>query len=151
MQGQAWLTGRRGEFEFHRHLLFRIALAGFAGAMMFGSQTVGAQSGQTTGSELRLGIAEIPTPLSKLPDANVQMTLQARKRALHRFDAANALRQKQMVEEATRLLQLARDLQARVMQLGDGPLNDRLVQEAGAIEMLAHDVQARMVLTVGNE
>lgn len=117
--------------------------------MALNLQPVAAQGGGQSGSELRLGIAEIPTPLNKLPDANVQMALQAQKKALHRYDAINALRQKQMEDEAERLLRLARDLQAKVQRLGDGPLPERIVQEAEAIESLARDVQTRMVLMVG--
>lgn len=108
-----------------------------------------AQNGGTTGSELRLGIAEIPTPLNKPPDANMQMALQAQKKVMHRFDAANALRQKQMAEEATKLLLLARHLQGELERLEGGPLPENLVHEAEAIELLAHDVRLRMVLTVG--
>lgn len=136
------------EVESRSRSVLRLIVVGITALTVLEVQKATAQNGQT-GSALRLGIAEIPTPLNQLPDANVQMALQAKKKALNRFDAANALRQKQMVDEAARLLLLAQDLRAKMQRCGEGPLPERLLQEVEAIESLAHDVQARMVLTVG--
>jgi len=64
------------------------------------------------------------------------------------FDAANALREKQINDETAKLLILAKDLKSQMDKLGDRPLPDRLLREAEVIELLAHDVQTKMTLTV---
>jgi hypothetical protein len=65
------------------------------------------------------------------------------------FDAANALRQKQIDDESTKLLILANDLKQQMDKLGNRPVSDRLLREAEVIELLAHDVQTKMTMTVG--
>jgi hypothetical protein len=87
--------------------------------------------------------------VNRLPDANAQMVMKQQLQVKRDFDAANALRQKQINDDSVKLLILAKDLRAQMNSLGDGSIPDRLLREAAAIELLAHDVQARMVLTVG--
>lgn len=65
------------------------------------------------------------------------------------FDAANALRQRQIDDESTKLLILANDLKQQMDKLGDRPVSGRLLREAKLIELLAHDVQSKMIVTVG--
>jgi hypothetical protein len=65
------------------------------------------------------------------------------------FDAANALRTKQIIDDTTKLLILSRDLKAKTDKIGNEPLPKILVREAEVIELLAHDVQRKMKLTVG--
>lgn len=65
------------------------------------------------------------------------------------FDAANALRQKQIGDESTKLLILANDLKQKMDKLGNRPVSDRLLREAEVIELLAHDVHTKMTMTVG--
>lgn len=140
-------TEKGGRFHRHRRKPDWLLWMGLAGVLI-SARLAAAQAGQS-GSESRLGIAEIPTPLSQLPDANVQMALQAKRKAVFRFDAANTLRQRQIEDEAARVLLLARHLKEEMERLGDGPLPEGLIREAAMIELLARDVQARMVLTVG--
>ena len=83
-----------------------------------------------------------------LPDINDQMKMNSAQRKRQNFDAANALRQHQINDDATKLLILTKDLKAQMDKIGDHPLPDRLLREAEAIEVLAHDVQAEMTLSV---
>ena len=83
------------------------------------------------------------------PDKNEQMRMEQKKLVRQNFDAANALRAKQIAEESTKLLILANDLKAHMQNLGNGAMTKRLMREAEVIEFLAHDVQTKMTLTVG--
>lgn len=83
-----------------------------------------------------------------LPDANDKMLMNQVHQKRQNFDAANALREKQINDETAKLLILAKDLKSQMDKLGDRPLPDRLLREAEVIELLAHDVQTKMTLTV---
>lgn len=83
------------------------------------------------------------------PDANEQMKMKETSQRKQNFDAANALRQKQIADESTKLLILANDLKQQMDKLSNKPLPNRLLREAEVIELLAHDVQAKMTMTVG--
>lgn len=83
-----------------------------------------------------------------LPDVNDRMKLNEANQKKQNFDAANALRQKQIDDEATKLLILANDLRRQMEKLGDKPLPSKLVREAEVIELLAHDVQTKMTMTI---
>jgi hypothetical protein len=82
------------------------------------------------------------------PDKNEQMKMNQAQQKKENFDAANALREKQIDDETVKLLILAKDLKLQMDKLGDNPLPNKLVREAEVIELLAHDVQTKMTLTV---
>jgi hypothetical protein len=86
-----------------------------------------------------------------LPDVNDQMMMRIQKQGKQNFDAANALRHKQIGDDVQKLLILATDLQKQMSQLGSHPVPDKLLREAAVIELLAHDVETRMTLTVPTE
>ena len=83
-----------------------------------------------------------------LPDVNDRMKLNNARQQKENFDAANAIRQKEIDDETVKLLILAKDLKQQMDKLGDQPLPPKLVREAEVIELLAHDVQTKMTLTV---
>ena len=83
-----------------------------------------------------------------LPDVNDRMKLNNARQQKENFDAANAMRQKEIDDETVKLLILAKDLKEKMDKLGDEPLPPVLVREAEVIELLAHDVQTKMILTV---
>jgi hypothetical protein len=83
-----------------------------------------------------------------MPDANDKMLMNQAHQRSENFDAANALRERQINDESLKLLILARDLKAQMDKLGDKPVPNRLLREAEVIELLAHDVQTKMTLTV---
>jgi hypothetical protein len=86
---------------------------------------------------------------NRVPDANDRMKMNDVFQRAQNFDAANALRQKQIDDESTKLLILANDLKQKMEKLGNRPVSERLLREAEVIELLAHDVQAKMTMTVG--
>jgi hypothetical protein len=108
-----------------------------------------AQSGGSPGGALRMGLADLPTPINQPPDPNAQLRSRNRQTSLQNFDAANALRQRQIVEETVKLLILARDLKSQMDKVGEQPLPAMLLREAEVIEILARDVEAKMTLTIG--
>ncbi|HVZ82190.1 MAG TPA: hypothetical protein VG893_00850 [Terracidiphilus sp.] len=85
---------------------------------------------------------------NRLPDANDQMVMREAASQHQNFEAANALRFRQINDDTAKLLILAQDLKAKMSALGKKPVPERLQREAAVIELLAHDIQARMVLTV---
>jgi hypothetical protein len=101
------------------------------------------------GAALRTDRVDLPTAINQPPDAIAQLREHARQSRLKGFDAANALRAKQIAEETIKLLILAKDLKDQTDALGTKPLPAKLIREIEVIEMLAHDVQAKMTLTVG--
>jgi hypothetical protein len=122
-----------------------LQLVCFAAAMFFVSTVLHGQEGPTRDPDRPYIIPEA----NPLPDANERMVMNEKKVKQQNFDAANALRTKQIVDDTTKLLILSRDLKAKTDKLGNEPLPKILVREAEVIELLAHDVQRKMKLTVG--
>jgi hypothetical protein len=111
-------------------------------------------SGQFSSPQSPQGPQVIPHPIiipqaNRVPDANDQMKMDQQHSKQKNFDAANAKRAQEINDDATKLLILARDLNAEIDKLGDKPLPSKLLREAEVIELLAHDVQNKMTLTVG--
>jgi hypothetical protein len=84
-----------------------------------------------------------------LPDVNDQLKLNQQNSKKLNFEAANVERKRQIDDETTKLLILARDLKTKMDGLGGGPLPPVLVKEASVIEILANDVKIKMKMTVG--
>jgi len=84
-----------------------------------------------------------------LPDVNDQMVMKEQNAKKKDFAAANAERKRQMDDESTKLLILAKDLKAQMDKLDGSSLPPRAVREAEVIELLAHDLKEKMKLTVG--
>ena len=87
---------------------------------------------------------------NRLPDVNDQMEMRQQLAKKQNFDAANALRTKQIVDDTTKLLILTKDLKAKLDKLGNDPLTPQMIRETEVISILAHDVQKKMKLTVGS-
>jgi hypothetical protein len=83
------------------------------------------------------------------PDKNDLMVMKQQNLKNQSFEAANAERKRQMDDESTKLLLLAKDLKEQTDKLGDSPLTPRAVREAEVIEILARDLKDKMKLTVG--
>jgi hypothetical protein len=130
---------------------YRLALRGagglacVAGVIAFTCTALPGQEGPTRDPDRPYIIPEA----NPLPDANDRMVMREQKSKRQNFDAANAARTKQILDDTAKLLILTRDLKAQTDKLGDEPVPPRLVREAEVIELLAHDVQTRMKLTVG--
>jgi hypothetical protein len=121
----------------------------FACGAAFSAHSGVAQGSGSPGGALRMGLADLPTPINRPPDAIAQIKAHMRKAGQQNFDAANALRLRQIADEALQLLVLARDLKSQMEKMGDRPLPSKLLREAEVIEILARDVQTKMTLTVG--
>lgn len=89
------------------------------------------------------------TPINQPPDANAQLRARARRIKLKNFDAANALRLRQITDESAKLLILVRDLKAQIEKSEGAPIPALLIREVEVIEILAHDVQTKMTLIEG--
>lgn len=100
---------------------------------------------------LRTDRIDLPTPINQPPDLNAQIRSRHMPANRQNMDAANALRQKQISDEALKVLILARDFRAKVARLGSDPMPAALIREAEIIENFAHDVQQKMVLAPGPE
>lgn len=109
-----------------------------------------AGNGQNTPSmPSRPKVTLLSPEANRPPDANAQMEMREKNSKKQDFDAINAVRIKQIDDDATKLLILTRDLNAKMSKLGKEPMPPNLVREAEVIEILAHDVQTKMMLTVG--
>jgi hypothetical protein len=84
------------------------------------------------------------------PDANAQMTMREQQQKQQNFDAANAERQRQMVDDSAKLLKLATDLKAEVDKTNKDTLSVNVIRKADEIEHMAHSVIEKMKLSVGS-
>ena len=113
-------------------------------------RNVAAQNGgPATGGALVVSKAMEATPINQPPDAIAQLRLRKQRFDQRTFDAANALRQRQIADESAKLLLLARDLKSEMDLTGNDALPAKLLREIEVIEMLARDVRAKMTLTIG--
>jgi hypothetical protein len=145
----AKLGGQLGRYRSRqRRVALHLGLAVACLALICAHRNM-AQSPTAPGGALRLDKAGEATPINQPPDANAQLHARARRFQQKSFDAANALRIRQIADETEKLLILARDLQSQLDKIGGKPLPALLMREAEVIEKLAHDVQSRMTLTVG--
>ncbi len=87
--------------------------------------------------------------LTQFPDKNAQMTMQMNKQTKDDYEAANAERRKQLVDDSTKLLVLATQLKTEVDKTNKDTLSINVIKKAAEIEKLAHDVRIKMRLVVG--
>lgn len=85
----------------------------------------------------------------RFPDANQQMDMRQQRAQQLNFEAANALRQKILVEESVLLLKLAKELKSETDKASPDTLSQESIRKVEEIEKLAHDVKARMNLMGG--
>jgi hypothetical protein len=86
--------------------------------------------------------------LTTPPDANAQMKMHEENAKKQNFEAANALRKKQIADESALLLKLATDLKSEVDKTNKDTLSISVVRKAEAIEKLARDVKDKMKVAV---
>lgn len=89
-----------------------------------------------------------PNPLANpKPDANqVMQGEMQRSNVMHRIEQLNLLRQKEMTDETTRLLQLAKELRSSTTNAASLSAFD--LNKAEAIEKLARSVREKMQFTL---
>jgi hypothetical protein len=90
-----------------------------------------------------------PPEIRRLPNQNQADDINEQYVKMQHFEAINAERKKEMGDDSTQLLLLAKELNAEVDKAGNDSLSLTAIQKAEAIEKLAHDVKEKMKLTVG--
>ena len=90
-----------------------------------------------------------PPEIVREPDANAQNDINQQKAQKENFEAANAVRKKQIADESAALLKLATELKTEVDKTNKDTLSITVIRKADAIEKLAHDVKEKMKITVG--
>jgi hypothetical protein len=94
--------------------------------------------------------ANVVTPgVNQLPDANAQMESHEKMNKQQKFEAANAERKKQIVDDSTKLLNMAVALKAEVDKTTKDTLSLNVIRKAEEIEKLAHSVKEKMKVSVG--
>ena len=83
------------------------------------------------------------------PDANDRMELDQQLTKKQKFEAANAIRKKQIADDAAKLLELATELKESVDKTDKDTLSLDVIRKADTIERLAKGVKEKMKLTVG--
>jgi len=86
---------------------------------------------------------------NRLPDANDRMLMDQQQTKKQKFEAANAVRRKQISDDAAKLLELATELKASVDKTDRDTLSLDVIRKADTIERLAKGVKEKMKLTVG--
>lgn len=86
---------------------------------------------------------------NRAPDPNDQMQMQGQQSKKAKQEAANKERQRQIAEDAARLLELATELKAEVDKTDKDTLSLSVIRKAETIEKLAKGVKEKMKLTVG--
>lgn len=87
--------------------------------------------------------------LTSPPDKNAQMKMHDEQAKKQGFEAANIERKKQILEDTSKLLELATQLKAEVDKTNKDTLSLNVIRKADSIEKLAHGVKEKMKLTVG--
>jgi len=86
---------------------------------------------------------------NRLPDVNQQMAMRDKQTKQQSFEAANAERKKQIVDDTAKLLKLAADLKAEVAKTDKDTLSLSVIRKADEIERLAHNIKEKMKLMAG--
>ena len=137
--GEASTPGRR----MHRWIACGVA------CLIVGTSTMAGNGQNSPSLPSRPKVTLLSPEANRPPDANAQMEMRQKNAKKQDFDAINAERIKQIDDDATKLLILTKDLNAKMSKLGKEPMPPNLVREAEVIEILAHDVETKMTLTVG--
>ena len=86
---------------------------------------------------------------NRTPDANDVMQMREQQTKKQSFDAANAERRKQLVDDSALLLKLAAQLKTEVDKTTKDTLSLTVIRKADEIERLARGVKEKMKLSVG--
>jgi len=92
----------------------------------------------------------LPPELNRIPDGNQANDINAQQTEKQSFEAANAQRKKQIVDDSTKLLKLATELKGEVDATNKDTLSINVIRKAEEIEKLARRMKDEMKLTVGS-
>jgi hypothetical protein len=86
---------------------------------------------------------------NRLPGPIDQLQMQQQQSNTAKIEAANAVRRKQISDDAAKLLELATELKTAVDKTDKDTLSLDVIRKADTIERLAKGVKEKMKLTVG--
>lgn len=86
---------------------------------------------------------------NRLPEPSDQIRMRDQQTKKYNFEVANAERKRQLSEDATQLLELAKELKIEVDKTSKDTLSLSVMRKAEIIEKLAHGVREKMKLTIG--
>lgn len=143
------LPQRTVQRERARSPLFRF-VAGGAGVVALGATLALTQQQGNTVSQPATWAASQPAAV-RMPDAVDQMRMQNQQQnsKAARLEAANAVRRKQIADDAAKLLELATELKTEVDKTDKDTLSLQVIRKAESIERLAKGVKEKMKLTSG--
>jgi len=102
------------------------------------------------GAQATTGYPKLPPEAQRIPDAAEQYKINENNVAKQNFEAANAERKRQIVEDSANLLKMAIDLKAQVDKTNKDTLSLDVIRKADAIEKLARDVKEKMKISIGS-
>ncbi len=144
------LPGTPDPLSFRVHSLARLAAVGL---LVLASIWACAQQQQQPGGAPDMSpIPNKPIILpeaNRVPDANDRMQMDQQQTKKDKFEAANAVRRKQISDDAAKLLELATELKAEIDKTDKDTLSIDVIRKADNIERLAKGVKEKMKLTVG--
>jgi hypothetical protein len=114
-----------------------------------GPQSQQSAPSQQSGPQQANGNATTPDPGRGRSSIASPLAVPASPSGAQDFEALNAERKKQIVDESARLLKLATDLKAEVDKTTKDTLSITVVRKADEIEKLAHSVKETMKLNAG--
>lgn len=134
------------------------SLVGLAAIGLLGSSAIWVCAQQQAPTQMGGAPNMSPTPgkpillpeANRMPDANDRMQMDQQQKKKDKFEAANAIRRKQIAEDASKLLELATELKATVDKTDKDSLSVDVIRKADTIERLAKGVKDKMKLTVGS-
>lgn len=85
---------------------------------------------------------------NRMPDANDQMRMREQQAKKVSYEVANTERQRQIVDDSAKLVELATQLKTEVDKTSKDTLSLAVIRKAEDIEKLAHSVQQKMKLTM---
>ncbi len=139
----------RGQYHLPGRRMRSLQWIGCATTLSLAILTIdAAQPRQDPSSTVNREVPWLPPDAIRLPDKNSQVEMQEQKSKKQSYEIANAARNKQIADDAARLLQLATELKAEVDKTNKETLSLNIIRKADMIEKLAHGVKEKMKLTV---
>lgn len=125
-------------------------LAGLIGIAALTATLALAQQQQSTPPAQSAAPASQPHPsAASLPDASHAVQTGQPQSKQEKIDAANALRRKQIADEAAKLLALATELKNEVNKTDKDTLSLQVIRKAESVEKVAKGVKDKMKQTMG--
>jgi hypothetical protein len=90
----------------------------------------------------------VPDFLNRLPDVNDQARMRQENQNQPNYESVNAIRRKEMNDDAAKLVKLANDLKDELSKTDRDTLSVSAVKKAEQIEKLAKGLKSKMTVTI---